>query len=207
MFWIHGGMFVFGSGSAEMYGPDFLITEDVVVVTINYRLGLLGFLSLDNPTLGVPGNAGLKDIVMALKWVQKNIRQFGGDPNNVTIFGQSSGAAAVHLLTLSPMSRGLFHKAIGQSGSALNPWALGTRGVKQLAAVMNLKGESEETVFERLMGLSGEEILKIQENIYDVLICVLQRVSIQQLCHSRYHFPTSIDNLVLSSKIRMKKPF
>jgi carboxylesterase type B len=78
-----------------LYGPDFLITEEVVIVTTNYRLGFLGFLSLKDPNLGVPGNAGLKDVVMALKWVQKNIHNFGGDPNNVTICGGSSGAAVV----------------------------------------------------------------------------------------------------------------
>jgi carboxylesterase type B len=172
MFWIHGGIFVFGSGSTEFYGPDFLITEDVVVVTINYRLGLLGFLCLEDPTLGVPGNAGLKDVVMALKWVHENIRQFGGDPDNITIFGQSSGAAAVHLLTLSPMGRGLFHKAIGQSGTALSPWASGTRGVKQLASMMKLEGESEETILNHLMMLSGEEILKMQGKFFDVLFSI-----------------------------------
>ncbi|KAJ3624360.1 hypothetical protein MTP99_017993 [Tenebrio molitor] len=149
MFWIHGGIFVFGSGSTEFYGPDFLITEDV------------------DPTLGVPGNAGLKDVVMALKWVHENIRQFGGDPDNITIFGQSSGAAAVHLLTLSPMGIGLFHKAIGQSGTALSPWASGTRGVKQLASIMKLEGESEETILNHLMMLSGEEILKMQGKFFD----------------------------------------
>jgi carboxylesterase type B len=172
MFWIHGGIFVFGSGSTEFYGPDFLITEDVVVVTINYRLGLLGFLCLEDPTLGVPGNAGLKDVVMALKWVHENIRQFGGDPDNITIFGQSSGAAAVHLLTLSPMVRGLFHKAIGQSGTALSPWASGTRGVKRLASMMKLEGESEETILNHLMMLSGEEILKMQGKFFDVLFSI-----------------------------------
>ncbi|XP_067007344.2 juvenile hormone esterase [Anabrus simplex] len=121
MVWIHGGAFIAGSGSTLMYGPDYLVEEDVVVVTINYRLGVLGFLSLYDPE--VPGNMGLKDQVEALKWVQKNIAQFGGDPNSVTIFGESAGAASVHLLTLSPMTQGLFKRAICQSGSALNPWA------------------------------------------------------------------------------------
>lgn len=72
-----------------MYGPDFLLQKDVVVVSFNYRCGVLGFLSLDDPKLGVPGNAGLKDQVVALKWVRKNIKNFGGDPLNVTIFGES----------------------------------------------------------------------------------------------------------------------
>lgn len=112
MFWIHGGGFTSGSGNSDIYGPHYLIAEDVVVVTINYRLGVLGFLSLDDPKLEVPGNAGLKDQVMALKWVQKNIRNFGGDPNNVTIFGESAGGSSVHFLLLSPMAKGVSNLAI-----------------------------------------------------------------------------------------------
>jgi carboxylesterase type B len=146
-----------------MYGPDFLITEEVVIVTTNYRLGFLGFLSLKDPSLGVPGNAGLKDIVMALKWVQKNIHNFGGDPNNVTICGGSTGGVAVHLLTLSPMSKDLFHKAIAQSGCAMSPWAQTRRGVEKIAPIMNLEGSSERTIYEHLMQLSVENIYNIQE--------------------------------------------
>jgi cholinesterase len=72
-----------------LYGPDFFLQKDVIVVTINYRLGAIGFLSLKDPNLNVPGNAGLKDQNMALKWVQKNIENFGGDPKRVTLFGES----------------------------------------------------------------------------------------------------------------------
>ncbi|XP_064213262.1 alpha-esterase like protein E1 isoform X1 [Tribolium castaneum] len=168
LFWIHGGAFLNGSGGTEMYGPDFLITQDVVVVTINYRLGILGFLSLENPDLKVPGNAGLKDIVMALKWVQTNIKNFGGDPNNVTVFGQSAGGVAVHLLLLSQMSRGLFHKAIAQSGCAFSPWARGTTGVKELAPVLHVE-EDEEKIYERLMKLPVDELFKLQEKIVSFL--------------------------------------
>jgi carboxylesterase type B len=103
---------------------------------------------------------------------KRKYTQFGGDPDNITIFGQSSGAAAVHLLTLSPMVRGLFHKAIGQSGTALSPWASGTRGVKRLASMMKLEGESEETILNHLMMLSGEEILKMQGKFFDVLFSI-----------------------------------
>uniref|UniRef100_A0A1Y1LSP7 Carboxylic ester hydrolase n=1 Tax=Photinus pyralis TaxID=7054 RepID=A0A1Y1LSP7_PHOPY len=109
MFWIHGGGFVRGSGNSDTYGPDFLITQDVVIVTINYRLGILGFLNFEDPSLDVPGNAGLKDQVMGLKWVRENIANFGGDPSNVTIFGESAGAASVHLLMLSPLARGFIY--------------------------------------------------------------------------------------------------
>ncbi|XP_045537697.1 venom carboxylesterase-6 [Papilio machaon] len=123
MVWIHGGAFAVGSGNAFLYGPDHLVGAGVVLVTLNYRLGALGFLSLENDE--VPGNMGLKDQVMALKWVRDNIEFFGGDPNRVTIFGESAGAVSVHLHMLSPASQGLFHRVIAQSGLALSPWALG----------------------------------------------------------------------------------
>lgn len=76
-------------GTMEMFGPDYLLQKDIILVKINYRVGPIGFLSLEDPELGVPGNAGLKDQVFALKWIQKNIANFGGDPNNVTVFGTS----------------------------------------------------------------------------------------------------------------------
>ncbi|KAF9806144.1 hypothetical protein SFRURICE_016343, partial [Spodoptera frugiperda] len=122
MVWIHGGAFAMGSGNAFLYGPDHLVGAGVVLVTLNYRLGALGFLSLENEE--VSGNMGLKDQVMALKWVRDNIEAFGGDPARITIFGESAGAASVHLHMLSPASQGLFHAAIAQSGVAVAPWAL-----------------------------------------------------------------------------------
>ncbi|KAK7870482.1 hypothetical protein R5R35_000754 [Gryllus longicercus] len=120
MVYIHGGGFVIGRG--DLYEPDPFMDKGVVVVNLNYRLGPLGFLSLG--TLDVPGNAGLKDQTMALRWVQENIAVFGGDPNNVTIFGESAGGASVHFQLLSPLAKGLFHRVIAQSGSAFCPWAV-----------------------------------------------------------------------------------
>lgn len=122
MFWIHGGGFQFGNGNAFLYGPDYLIPENILIVTINYRLGALGFLNTG--TSDAPGNAGLKDQVLALKWVRDNIEAFGGDPNEVTIAGQSAGSASVHYLLLSPTTKGLFKRAIAQSGVSINPWAI-----------------------------------------------------------------------------------
>ncbi|XP_043268660.1 juvenile hormone esterase-like isoform X2 [Venturia canescens] len=121
MVWIHGGLFAFGSGDDTLFGPDYIIENDVILVTINYRLGVFGFLNLEDGE--VSGNQGLKDQLLALEWVQKNIENFGGDRENVTIFGESAGGASVHYLTLSPLAKGLFHKAISQSGVAVNPWA------------------------------------------------------------------------------------
>nr|CAD7428669.1 unnamed protein product [Timema monikensis] len=119
MVWIHGGGFEMGSGDSDFYGPDYFLAQDVVFVSINYRLGALGFLNLDGSD--VSANNGLRDQVMALTWVNKNISKFGGDPDNVTIFGESAGGASVHYLLLAPSAKGLFHKAIAQSGSALLP--------------------------------------------------------------------------------------
>ncbi|XP_059468276.1 esterase FE4-like [Neocloeon triangulifer] len=121
MVWIHGGGFSQGSGGAFLYGPQFLLNHQVVLVTFNYRLGMLGFLNMGTPEIS--GNYGLKDQVAVLKWVQENIRYFGGNPKLVTIFGESAGAASVHYLLVSPLAKGLFSKAIVQSGSAFNDWA------------------------------------------------------------------------------------
>ncbi|XP_063224005.1 juvenile hormone esterase-like isoform X2 [Bacillus rossius redtenbacheri] len=126
MVFIHGGGFFSGSGASYLYGPQFLMDKDVVLVTFNYRLGALGFLSTGDRW--APGNYGLKDQVAALRWVQANIRQFGGDPSSVTLFGQSAGGSCVHYHMLSPMSKGLFHRAISQSGTALCKFALPADG-------------------------------------------------------------------------------
>ncbi|CAL8125605.1 unnamed protein product [Orchesella dallaii] len=120
MAWIHGGGFTFGDGF-QYYGPRYFMDEDVILVTFNYRLGVFGFLSTGDEV--IPGNNGLKDQVLALKWVQENIKAFGGDPAKVTIFGESAGGASVHFQLLTPLAKGLFHRAISQSGSALAYWA------------------------------------------------------------------------------------
>jgi bile salt-stimulated lipase len=95
MVWIHGGAFDSGSGDSWVYGPDFLVNDGVVVVTINYRLGALGFLATGDGA--AQGNWGLKDMVEALRWVRSNIARFGGNPNAVTVFGESAGSASVSL--------------------------------------------------------------------------------------------------------------
>lgn len=118
--WIHGGSFTVGSGRTDIYGPDYFMEKNVVLVTFNYRLHVFGFLSLDDKELGVPGNAGLKDQVMALKWVKENIENFGGNPKNITVFGQSTGGGSAHFHTISEASKDLFRNAIIMSGNALN---------------------------------------------------------------------------------------
>jgi para-nitrobenzyl esterase len=121
--WLHGGAFLHGSGNEMAFNGDVLsATEDVVVVTVTHRIGLLGFLGLD--ALGCDGfdgagNAGMLDIILALRWVRDNIAAFGGDPSNVTVFGQSGGAMKGATLLAMPAAAGLFHKLIMQSGPAL----------------------------------------------------------------------------------------
>ena len=104
MVWIHGGAFIFGSSSSHLYGANYLLDKDVILVAMNYRLGIFGFLSTGDSI--APGNFGLKDQVLALQWVQKNIKAFGGDPNKVTIFGESAGGVSVGLHALSEKSNG-----------------------------------------------------------------------------------------------------
>ena len=106
MVWIHGGGFMTGDGTPDSFGPGYWMAHGVIIVTINYRLGPLGYLSLG--TEEVAGNMGQLDQVAALRWVQANIAQFGGDPDQVTIFGQSAGAAAVTYHLFSEQTRGLF---------------------------------------------------------------------------------------------------
>lgn len=128
MVWIHGGAFVFGSGSVPTYDGTALAEKGAVVVTVNYRLGALGFLA--HPALsatserGVSGNYGILDLVAALRWVRDNIDAFGGDPDNVTVFGESAGSMAVCYLQATPAARGLFHRAIGESGGCFGPHRL-----------------------------------------------------------------------------------
>ena len=123
MVWIHGGGFVVGNSGTISQGPAFLMDHDVIVVSISYRLGILGFLSLE--TDEAPGNLGMWDQRQALIWVRQNIASFGGDPDKVTIFGESAGSMSVHYHLLSPLTRslGLFARAVSMSGSALAWWA------------------------------------------------------------------------------------
>ncbi|WP_255568070.1 carboxylesterase/lipase family protein [Brevundimonas sp. PAMC22021] len=121
MVWIHGGGLNNGSGTAGLYDGSALAREGVVVVTLNYRLGRLGFfdhpaLAAERPAGEAAGNYGLMDVIAALRWVRGNIGAFGGDPANVTVFGESAGGAIVTRLMISPPAQGLFHKAVVQSG-------------------------------------------------------------------------------------------
>nr|AIY68358.1 esterase [Leptinotarsa decemlineata] len=130
MYFIYGGGFLNGAANFEYAGPHYLLESGVIVVTVNYRVGAFGFLATGDKI--IPGNYGLKDQQMGLKWVQKNIKYFGGDPEKVTIFGQSAGGSSVAFQVMSKGSKGLFRAAIAQSGSNIVPWAY-QRSYKTLA--------------------------------------------------------------------------
>jgi para-nitrobenzyl esterase len=149
MVWIHGGGFTIGAGSQEIYNGSILARRgNAVIVTINYRLGPLGFLRLNDVTHGrIPstGNEGLLDQIAALQWVRDNIAEFGGDPDNVTIFGESAGGMSVGALLAMPSARGLFHKAIAQSGSCDTVSSVG-RANRTAERVLSKLGVSADDV-------------------------------------------------------------
>lgn len=163
MVWIHGGGYVNGSGTAALYDGSALARQGVVVVTLNYRLGRFGFFA--HPALTADakgeavGNYGLMDMIAALKWVRENAARFGGDPTQVTIFGESAGGAAVNSLMTSPAARGLFVRAIVQSG-------LGREKILSLTEAESAGQDFAATIGARdasaatLRGLGADAILK-----------------------------------------------
>ena len=123
MVFFHGGGLTTGSGSSQEYGAKYWMDDgSIILVTINFRVNDFGFFSLG--TNKVPGNQGLRDQQLALLWVKDNIAAFGGDPDLVTLFGQSAGSYSVYQQLLSPQAKGLFKRAIGQSGSPLGTYDL-----------------------------------------------------------------------------------
>lgn len=180
MVWFHGGGLVNGSGSVPQYAGDRLATRGVVVVTINYRLGVLGFLA--HPELNkesprhTSGNYGLLDQIAALNWVRRNIQMFGGDPDQVTIFGQSSGSFSVSMLVASPLAKGLFHRAIGQSGGVFEPVELDPRFTPEGAAESGI-------AFANRAGLSS--------------LAQLRRIPVEALLKTRFEPQFNIDGYAI----------
>lgn len=174
MLWIHGGGHQYGSGG-DTYESTSLVNNGVVLVTINYRLGIYGFMA--HPELaaedanGSTGNYGMLDQIAALRWVQANIEQFGGDANNVTIFGESAGGHSVGQLMASPLAKGLFHKAIAQSGTGFqqfqttdktNETISGFSAGRKVAAMVNLSGDNE---ISKLRKLSTQALAEAAKNV------------------------------------------
>uniref|UniRef100_I3KBP8 Carboxylic ester hydrolase n=1 Tax=Oreochromis niloticus TaxID=8128 RepID=I3KBP8_ORENI len=173
MVWIHGGGFAMGS--ASFYdGSALAAYQDVVVVQIQYRLGLLGFLSTGDEHIS--GNFGLLDQVEALKWIQQHIHNFGGDPGLVTIFGESAGGVSVSLLLLSPLSDGLFHRAIAESGTAAMNVIVDKNPLPMAQAVANASDCSLESTkkisdcmrnldIDTIVGFTQDTTLRFQVNV------------------------------------------
>lgn len=171
MVWIHGGSFRFGTGALDQYHGQHLAPRGAVVVTLNYRLGLFGTFS--HPALRQSGeeegNFGLQDQIAALEWVKENIRDFGGNPDNVTFFGESAGGVSVSYLMSSPRARGLFHKAIVESGGLSIPLydrseadAIGKRVVGDL-------GLGADATAEELRNLTPEQLRDVAYGPADVM--------------------------------------
>jgi para-nitrobenzyl esterase len=164
MVYFFGGAFTEGAGSVPLYDGDALARKGVVVVTMNYRLGPFGFfvhpaLTAESPR-GASGNYGLMDMLASLRWVQRNIAAFGGDPDNVTVFGQSAGAMAIASLVASPEAKGLMHRAISQSGSwlGLGPVpAMRTRAEAEEAG-LRAANEAGVTTAEQLRAMPAEQV-------------------------------------------------
>ncbi len=180
MFWCHGGAFISGSGSSAWYdGTNLCRKGDVVIVTINHRLGSFGYLQLedlDHNQFGSSGNAGMLDIVAALEWVRGNIASFGGDPGNVTIFGESGGGAKVSVLMAMPAARGLFHKAIIQSGPAVEMMsrADATAMAEQVLAELGL----DTNRVDELRRIPANRLLQAQ-------IAILKKINLMSFANRR----------------------
>jgi para-nitrobenzyl esterase len=167
---LHGGGWTTGSGNGPMYDGALLAKfGDVVVVTVNHRLGALGyahFADLDAPAaFSSSGVCGVQDMVLALEWVRDNIRQFGGDPDRVTIFGQSGGGSKVSALMAVPAAQGLFHRAVVQSRPAVGPWTApeGSAQAKRLLEALKLKPSQIADI----QSVSWQQILEAQASIGD----------------------------------------
>lgn len=159
--YIHGGGFTSGGSSCEVYDGEYLASQDVVYVSINYRVGILGFLATtalsEESEEGVSGNYALMDQIAALQWVHDNIEQFGGDPENVTIMGQSAGAGSVNMLVNSPKAAGLFNKAISMSFNSVDA-VMPTMEEKEAAGDELFK----DMTLEEMRALSTDELMAMK---------------------------------------------
>jgi para-nitrobenzyl esterase len=179
MLWVHGGAFIIGSGS-EMYyrSGQIALRGDVVLVTINYRMGALGFMNLKEITGGkIPatGNEGLLDQIAAFEWVRDNIDAFGGDPGNITVFGESAGGMSIGCLMSMPAARGRFHKAILESGAA--------NTVSSLDEAVDMSGRYLEVLglngndIEALRSLTFKQVLSAQQKLGEIVLGTEHRIT------------------------------
>ncbi|KAF6215479.1 hypothetical protein GE061_010233 [Apolygus lucorum] len=176
MFWIHGGSF--RVGSAHGFRPNHLLEQDVVLVTINYRLGPFGFLSLQDDNIS--GNMGLLDMLMALQWTKEHIDDFCGDSTQITIFGQSSGGSAVSLMLASPLTQGLFQRAIIQSGGSLCDWTMDHNAANhalEIAREVKCSGSNQQ-IYECLKNVTVYDILNAHSTFTATAIAKYHQVTV-----------------------------
>lgn len=180
--YIHPGAFyVFSALSKSFAGPEFLMDRDIVLVTIGYRLGALGFLATGTPD--APGNAGLKDQVLALRWVKEHIRNFGGDPNSVTLLGYSAGSVSVGFHMMSPMSKGLFHRGIAMSASPIPHEKYPENQLdlaKKQAELVNCPSANLNEMMKCLRKTPAEEFVKTFLDLYNLGYYMLQVIEKDQ---------------------------
>lgn len=172
--YIHGGSFVYGSGSMDVYNGENMAKKGVVFVNLNYRLGIFGFMA--NPELtkeseyNSSGNYGILDQIAALKWIKNNISEFGGDPDNVTIAGESAGAGSVNILMASPLAKGLFHRAIGESGAFFSAESKESGGNPEQKlseaekAGIEFQKSLKKTSIADMREMSAEDLVKASKN-------------------------------------------
>ncbi|CAG7838552.1 unnamed protein product [Allacma fusca] len=169
MVYIHGGLFM--GGSSNIFRGKYFADEDVVLVTLNYRVAALGFLSSGDEVLR--GNQGLKDQNLALKWIKDNVRNFGGDPDRITLFGESAGAASVHYQMISPKSRGLFAKALSMSGTVMRKYTSTDDKKGQLenfGKKLGCIGDTTKTVVDCLKKVEGHKIVEQHREAAEALL-------------------------------------
>jgi len=159
MFWIFGGGLQIGNSYESTYGSGKLMGYDVISVTVNYRLGVFGFISMGDDV--IPGNYGFWDQIAALQWVQDNIAAFGGDPGRVTIYGESAGALSTTTLMVSPQATGLFSRVIGESGTVLYPWGYASNTLpysQTFSAILDCPTDNSTLMLSCLQTKTEEEV-------------------------------------------------
>ncbi|XP_021951286.1 venom carboxylesterase-6 [Folsomia candida] len=168
MIYIHGGLYL--NGGSDLWRPHYFMDNDVVLVTINYRLAAMGFLSTGDGV--VRGNMALKDQSMALRFVKENIESFGGDPDKITVFGESAGGVSSHFHMLSPMSKGLFHRAISESGTGTHFWVINNQPgpqAQRLGAQVGCPTNDTRAMVDCLKKLDASDIVGVHMEVLDPL--------------------------------------
>lgn len=195
--YIHGGSFKVGSGSIDIYNGEEMAKKGAVFVTINYRLGILGFIV--HPELSkesvhnVSGNYGILDQIASIQWVKNNIAEFGGNPNNITIAGESSGSTSVNILQASPLTKGLFQRAIGESGGLF-----GDRGSRNGGLIQTL-AQAEQAGLKFAQSLKNSSIADLRKMSVDDLLKAAKDFPIRPIIDG-YVLPDSIYNIFAEGK-------